>query len=182
MLQITQPRGDRLLSVPTKQARPYGIISDPQGRPWVALLGTNKLASVDPETMKLTEIDLPRMDARPRRVARTSDGQIWYVDYAESYLGSYDPNTKKIREWQTPGGRSGPYAMTADDKNRIWFVETIPHPNQLIGFNPATGQFLSQSNIPSGGGSVRHMVFDPQTNTIWFGTDTQRMGRARLPD
>ena len=153
-----------------------------EGQSWIALLGTNKLATVDPETMELTEIDLLRLDARPRRVGRTSDGQIWYVDYAQGYLGSYNPLTKKIREWKTPSADAGPYAMAVDSKDRIWFVETIPQPNRFVGFDPATESFFSQTDIPSGGGSVRHMVFDPQTDAIWFGTDTQTIGRARLPD
>ena len=157
-------------------------MSDPEGRPWIALLGTNKLATVDPETMALTEIDLPRPDARPRRVGRTSDVQIWYVDYAQGYLGNYNPDTKKIQEWKTPSKGAGPYAMGVDNKDRTWFVETIPQPNRFVGFDPATESFFSQTNIPSGCGSVRHMVFDPQTDAIWFGTDTQNVARARLPD
>jgi virginiamycin B lyase len=88
----------RLIPVPPRNARPYGIISDPQGRPWIALLDTNKLATIEPVTMKLTEIDLSEDDAQPRRVGRTSDGQIWYVDHAQGYLSRYNPRTKRIRE------------------------------------------------------------------------------------
>lgn len=39
-----------LIPVATRRARPYGIIVAPDGTPWVALLGTDKLASVDPGT------------------------------------------------------------------------------------------------------------------------------------
>ncbi len=106
----------------------------------------------------------------------------WYVDYAEGYLGSYDPTTKKFQEWQTPSGQSGPYAMAVDAKDRIWFVETLVQPNQFVGFDPATEEFFSETDIPSGGGSVHHRVFDAKTNVIWFGTDTQNIGRASLPD
>jgi streptogramin lyase len=35
--------------------------------------GTNKIASIDPETMTLTEYPLPNEGARPRRIALTSD-------------------------------------------------------------------------------------------------------------
>jgi virginiamycin B lyase len=115
-------------------------------------------------------------------MGRTSDGRIWYVDYAQGYLGSYNPETKKIREWKTPSKEAGPYAMAVDNKDRIWFVETIPQPNRFVGFDPMTEDFFSQTDIPSGGGSVRHMVFDPPTNAIWFGTDTGNIGRARLTD
>ena len=39
-----------LIPVPTRRSRPYGIIIAPNGTPWVALFGTNKLASIDPRT------------------------------------------------------------------------------------------------------------------------------------
>ena len=39
-----------LIPVPTPQARPYGLVTDSQGRPWVALLGTNNIATADGET------------------------------------------------------------------------------------------------------------------------------------
>ena len=57
-----------LIPVPTPDARPYGIIVAPDSTPWIALLGTNKLAAVDPDTLKLTEFVLPDDDAAPRRL------------------------------------------------------------------------------------------------------------------
>jgi virginiamycin B lyase len=171
-----------LVDVKTPRARPYGIIVDPEGRPWIVLLGTNKLATVDPVSMVLTEIDLPRKGARPRRIDRTADGRIWYVDYKDGYLGAYQPSDQSFQEWPAPSaGGSGPYAMAVDAEDRIWFVETAPSPNTLVGFDPKSGSYFSEDPIPSGAGSVRHMVFDAKTNALWFGTDTNNLGRAKLP-
>ena len=33
----------------------------------------------------------------------------------------------------------------------------------------------------SGGGTVRHMVYHSATRTIWFGTDTNQLGKAVIP-
>ena len=74
-------RSVQILPVPTEGARPYGIKIAPDGTVWVALFGTYKLASIDPQTMELTEHDLPREDSRPRRIGITSDGRIRYGDY-----------------------------------------------------------------------------------------------------
>jgi len=63
-LRLADRRID-LIPVPTEDARPYGIVVAPDGSPWIALLGTHKLASVDPETLKLTEHELPELDAAP---------------------------------------------------------------------------------------------------------------------
>lgn len=171
-----------LLEAPTPGARPYGIVVDPDGRPWIAEVGTNKLGTVDPVTMTYEEVVLPREGARPRRLQRTSDGAIWYVDYAEGYLGRYDPGTGDVREWRAPGAaQSGPYAMAVDDQDRLWFVETRQEPNRLVGFDPATESFFAQEPVPSGAGSVRHMVFHGPTRTIWFGTDANTIGRVFVP-
>jgi virginiamycin B lyase len=172
----------RLIRVPTERARPYGIALDSKGRPWVNLFGTNKLATVDPATFELREIELPRPGARSRRIGITSDDRVWYVDYAEGMLGAFDPATGRFQEWTLPGGAgSRPYAMAVDDRDRVWVVETGSQPNRLVGFDPRTQEFFSITPVPSGGGTVRHMIFHAPSRSIWFGTDANTIGRARIP-
>jgi virginiamycin B lyase len=179
---ITASREHRLIQVPTPSARPYGIVVDAQNRPWFAEVGTHKLGMVDPKTMTIREIPLPREDARPRRLEATSDGNVWYVDYAQGFLGKLNPATGIIKEWQTPGGTSArPYGMAVDHRDRIWFVECGPRPNRFVGFDPETEKFFSITEIESGGGTVRHMYFHHQSTEIWFGTDVNTIGRARVP-
>ena len=171
-----------VIHVPTANARPYGIKLDPDGRPWVVLVGSYKLFTIDPESLEGTEFDLPREAARPRRVELTSDGRVWYVDYAEGYLGAYNPESGEFREWRTPGAdKSGPYGMAVDKHDRLWFVETWQNPNSFVGFDPESETFFTSAPIQSGGGSVRHMVYDSKRNAVWFGTDTNYLGRADLP-
>jgi len=163
-------------------SRPYGIAMDSEDRPWVVLFNTNKIATVDPETFGLRTFDLPDPAARPRRIGITSDDIVWYVDYARGYLGRLDPATGAVREWAMPSGaRARPYGMAVDGDDRIWFVETGVRPNRLVGFDPATEDFFSSVPVESGAGTVRHMMFDEKTNTVWFGTDVGTVGRAVLP-
>lgn len=171
-----------LIRVPTERARPYGIVVDESGRPWIVEFGSYKIATVDPETMELKELELPDQSSRPRRLALTSDGMVWYVDYAQGRLGRLDPTSGEFAEWPMPGGaESRPYAMASDDRDRLWFVETGLSPNRLVGFDPATEEFFSTTEIPSGGGTVRHMVFYEPEREIWFGTDANTIGRASVP-
>lgn len=171
-----------IIDVPTPGARPYGIIMDQNmQRPWIALFGTHKLATVDPETMELKEIELPDENARPRRLAQTSDGMIWYGDYARGYVGRYNPENESFKEWALPSGeQSYPYAVTVDNRDHIWLVETGVAPNTFVGFDTDTKEFVSSTPIESGGGTVRNMVFHEPTNAIWFGTDTNYLGRADI--
>lgn len=170
-----------LVEVPTRGARPYGIKVAPDGTAWVALFGTNKLAEVDPKTLSLTEHELPWADARPRRLGVLSNGQVYYTDYRRGTLGHFDPGTRAAEEWQMPSGeRSRPYGMAIDARDRVWFVETGPSPNAFVGFAPDAEAFFSITPIPSGAGSVRHMDHHAPTGTIWFGTDANTIGRAKV--
>lgn len=175
----------KIVKMPTSQSRPYGIWMDSRDRPWIALFGINKLATIDPLSFAVTEVELPREKTLPRRIAVASDDTVWYVDYKEGYLGRYDDKsaaTSKIQEWLMPGKQqSRPYGMVVDDQDHIWFVETGLKPNRLVGFDTKNKSFFSQTNIPSGGGSIRHMYYHPASKTIWFGTDANTIGRALLP-
>jgi virginiamycin B lyase len=131
--------------------------------------------------MKLKEYALPWEDARPRRIQVTSDDQVWYVDWVRGSLGHLDPATGKVEEWVSPAGSgSKPYAMAVDSQDRLWFVETAPDPNQFVGFDPKTREFFSRTKVPSGGGTIRHMMFNRSAGEIWFGTDTNTIGRAKV--
>jgi virginiamycin B lyase len=175
----TASREIALHDVATAGARPYGLVVDGDDRPWAVLFGTNKLATV--VDGRVEEVTLPREDARPRRLVATGDGMIWYVDYAQGYLGRYDPARRAVAEWRTPGGeQSRPYAIAADDHGRLWLVETGPRPNRFVGFDPETETFTEPVEIESGGGTVRHMVFDAESRAVWFGTDTDTIARARI--
>lgn len=177
------PRSEQihLIRMPDR-SRPYGIKLDAQGNPWVVLFGTNRMVNIVHATHEVKMIDLPRESARPRRIAITPDQRVWYVDYADGMLGVYDPATGEFEEWASPGGeRSQPYALEVDDRGRIWYVEG-GSPNHFVGFDPAGEVFISNTPLPSGGGTVRHMMFDPRTRQIWFGTDTGNIGRAIIPE
>ena len=172
-----------VLKVPTANSRPYGIIADRNGTIWFNEFGVNKLASIDPKTLTITEYTQPNERTRGRRIATTSDGAIWYVDYGRGMLGRFDPATKKFEEWTNPGGaNSMPYAMGSDSKDRIWFVEAGVRPNRLVGFDPKTKEFFSQTQFGPESNTVRHMYYHEPENELWFGTDAGTIARAKLPD
>lgn len=171
-----------VVEVPGEAMRPYGIVVDSRDRPWIAFMGTNAIGTVDPASMELTLHRTPDEESIIRRIGLTSDDRVWWVDARRGWMGVYDPVADEMEQWRSPGGENtGLYAMVVDDRDRIWYVETAPDPNRFIGFDPATEEFFSITEVPSGGGAVRHMVFDPETDAIWFGTDTHTIGRAVVP-
>lgn len=174
-------RSVQLIKVPTGRSRPYGIVVDSENIPWAVEFGSNKLIRVDPDSMVLREIELPNAESRPRRLAITSDGAVWYGDHSRGYLGRYRPETGEFAEWPMPGGAgSQPYGMAVDRNDKIWIVETGISPNRFVGFDAAAERFVSITDIPSGGGSVRHMNYFEPAGEVWFGTDTNYIGRAKV--
>ena len=179
----------RLVEAPTTEggprgpgsSRPYGIVIDSNDRPWVALFNTNMIATVDPESFELSTFELPE-GALPRRIGITSDDIVWYGDWRRGTLGRLDTGSGEVTEFPLPSGEEArPYGIAVDDSNRIWVVEVGPRPNNFVGFDPVTSQFFSQTLPESGGRTIRHMYFDPNTNSIWFGADANTIGVAKLP-
>ena len=161
--------------------RPYGLKMDSRDRPWATLFGTNQLVMVDPGTFEPTYYELPE-GARPRRLVIDSRDIVWYVDYARGYLGRVNPETSEVTEWANPSGEGArPYGVAIDEHDRVWFVETGVRPNRFVGFDTRTEQYISEVDVASGGGTIRHMYFDPKTSVVWFGTDVNTVGRAVLP-
>lgn len=150
----------QLKSSPTPHSIPYGIAVSSKGIPYYCEFGTNKIASIDPDNMKIKEYALPE-GARPRRLAITND-VIYYTDFSRGYLGRFDPKSGKIDEHASPGGpKSQPYGIAATLDGMLWYSESGIRPNTIVRFNPTSKSFSSWP-IPSGGGVVRNMASTPE--------------------
>jgi virginiamycin B lyase len=169
----------RLKRSPTPNSKPYGIVINTKGIPIFCEFGTNKLASIHPDTMEITEYLLPE-GARPRRLTVAPANMIFYTDYARGYLGRLDPEQKKIEEWVSPGGpESKPYGIAATPDGMIWFSESGVRPNTIVRFDPKTRAF-STWPIPSGGGVIRHMVATPDGNVYIACSGVNKVGIVRV--
>jgi len=144
----------------TPNSVPYGIAVNSKGTPFFCEFGTNKLASINPDTMEVTDYLLSE-GTRPRRLAIASDDTIYYTDYARGRLGRFDPSKRQIKEWPSPGGLgSRPYGIAITPDGAVWYSESGLNPNTIVQFDPRTESFASWP-IPSGGGVVRNMVSTP---------------------
>jgi virginiamycin B lyase len=169
-----------LFKLPEKGLRPYGITVDSKDRVWIALFGSNQLGLIYPRSKSVQLIQLPDRRSRPRRVEVGKKGMIWFGDYRLGYLGRYDPVSGHFQEWQLPGGSdSQPYGMAIDHRNHIWLAEG-GNPNRLVEFDPVKQAFISITEISNARGSIRHMYFDANDQSIWFGEDSNFIGRVRL--
>ncbi|MBI2833181.1 MAG: lyase [Acidobacteria bacterium] len=164
---------------PSPNARPYGIVVNSKGVPFFDLFNTNKIGSIDPKTLEITEYGLPD-GARPRRIAIDANDLVYYTDYARGFLGRLDPATRQVKEFASPGGPiSRPYGITPRADGTIWYSESGVEPNTLVRFDPKTESFQKWT-IPSGGGVVRHMVTAPNGD-LWLAcSGVNKIARARI--
>ena len=104
---------------------------------------------------------------------------VWYVDYRRGKIGLVVEGGGFQREWDLPSGeQSRPYGMAIDKDDRVWLVEPGIQPNRFIGFDTESEEFIDAIDVPSGGGTIRHMHDYEATDAIWFGTDVNTVGRA----
>ncbi len=150
-----------LKEVPTAESHPYGIVVTAKGVPIFCEFNSNKLGSINPETLEIREYVLPE-GARPRRLTTNPDGLIYYSDYARGFLGRLDTASGKVEEWPSPGGpTSRPYGIASTRDGMVWYSESGTKPNTVVAFDPKTKSF-QRWPIPSGGGVVRNMVATPE--------------------
>jgi virginiamycin B lyase len=146
-----------LKEVPTESALPYGIQINSKGIPIFCELGTNKMASINPQTLAITEYTLPE-GVRPRRLAIAADDTVYFTDFKSGHLGTLNTATRAVKLYASPGGaESNPYGITITPDGMVWYSESGVQPNTIVQFDPKSQKF-ARANIPSGGGVVRNMA------------------------
>jgi len=168
----------KLITMPTPRSRPYGILVSPKGVPTLCLFGTNKLVTIDPNTLAVKEHVLPNAASRPRRIALVGD-EVYYSDFSRGYLGRLNLATGAHKEWLSPSGaQSQPYGIVVA-KGAIWYNESFAKPNTIVRFDPKTEKFQSWA-IPGGGDIVRKMDVTPDGNPVTANSLVNQVGLVEV--
>jgi virginiamycin B lyase len=169
----------KLVTSPTPNSRPYGLVINSKGVPVFVEFGSNKIATVDPDTMAIKEYPLPNAASRPRRLALTPDDVVWYADFPRGYLGRLDLTTGSHKEWPSPSGpKSEPYGIVFT-KGALWYNESGAKPNTIVRFDPKTEQFQTWA-IPGGGDIVRNMDVTPDGNPVTANSLANQVGLVEV--
>jgi virginiamycin B lyase len=169
----------KLVTSPTPNSRPYGLVINSKGVPVFVEFGTNKIATIDPKTMAIKEYALPSPASRPRRLALSPDDVVWYADFSRGYLGRLDLATGEHKEWASPSGpQSQPYGIVFT-KGAIWYNESGAKPNTIVRFDPKTEKFQSWA-IPGGGDIVRNMAVNRDGNPVTANSLVNQVGLVEV--
>jgi len=171
----------KLVTMPGEKSRPYGLMINSKGVPYVVEFGAPKIASFDPQTMAIKEYPLPNAGARPRRLAFQNDDTIWYTDFPRGMLGRLDLKTGAVKEWESPSGpKSEPYGIVFT-KGALWYNESGAKPNTIVRFDPTSEKFQSWA-IPGGGDIVRNMDVTPDGNPVTANSLANQVGLVSVED
>jgi virginiamycin B lyase len=169
----------KLVSSPTPNSRPYGLMINSKGIPVFVEFGANKVATIDPKTMEIKEFPLPNTAVRPRRLALASDDIVYYSDFARGFLGRLDLSNGQVKEWQSPSGpNSQPYGI-AFTKGAVWYNESNAKPNTIVRFDPKTEKFQTWS-IPGGGDIVRNVDVTRDGNVALANSLVNQIGLVEI--
>jgi virginiamycin B lyase len=180
MGRLDPKTGDiKIIKSLTPNSRPYGLQISSKGVPVVALFGTNKIATIDPDSLAVKEYTLPDRGARPRRLALANDDTVYYADFARGYLGRLDLRSGAVKEWQSPSGpQSQPYGI-AFTKGAVYYNESNAKPNTMVRFDPATEKFQTWV-IPGGGDIVRNVDVTRDGNVVTANSLVNQIGLLEL--
>ncbi len=131
---------------------PYGIDITPDGKAWIARLHTDEIASVDPDTGKVTMVKTPF--SAPRRLRSDREGNLWITAFNESQIVRYTPSTGEFMRLDlpvVPKGSDTPYSLNVDRvRNQVWVNGT--NSDSVYRYDIAT---LTWSMFPM----QRHVTF-----------------------
>lgn len=138
---------------------PYGIDVTPDGKVWIARLHTDEIASIDPDTARVTMIPTPLH--APRRLRADSDGNLWITMFSESAILRYQPESRAFTAFDlpvAPKGSETPYSLNVDRKNRrVWVTGTNSDSVQCLDIASGTWRFFP---LPRRATFTRDVEFD----------------------
>jgi streptogramin lyase len=117
------------ISVPARR-----VTVDSKGTVWVCEYFGNKIASIDPETGKVTEYDLPLKYGNPYDLWPDAEDNIWVENAVYNSLVKFEPATKKWTYYPFPELRAHTPKLDRDPQGNFWF--TLGRPSGLASLRP----------------------------------------------
>ena len=139
---------------------PYGIDVDPlTGMIWYSRLFGDKIGSIDPDTLDVTEYDSPVRG--PRRMRFDDEGILWVTGYSEGTLARIEPREYITKVYNMPefaeGYRPAPYSLGVNPITQdIWVNENMT--DRIYRFIPDEERWIVYP-IPLSGTYTRDVDF-----------------------
>jgi copper transport protein len=154
--------------IPTPDARPAGVTSDPRGNIWFAEAGAGSIAKVDTATGNITEfkpkVSSETLDEPAAVLADPNSYDIYIAEHSGHTITVYNSLLGTFRDYASIDEGGLPFGMALDSYGNLWFAQ---HEIDKLGLiDPRTGEG-TEANIPITGSFVQWITSD-NDGRIWF--------------
>ncbi len=152
----------------------FQAMPDPKGRYWFTLIGSNRMASLDPETGEIFTVDTPRDDGESAMhsglysTVITRDGKRAWFSQLSGGIGAVNTETGKIDVYLPMPQGAGPRRMAIDDQD-VLYVPMFGTGEILI-YDSKTDKELGRVMMPDPNNASYSAVWDPWRRVVWLGT------------
>jgi streptogramin lyase len=152
----------------------FQAMPDPKGRYWFTLIGSNRMASLDPATGDITTVDVPK---RPGEAAMhsslygaviTHDGKRVWFSQLSGGVGAINTETSKVDVYLPMPQGAGPRRMAIDDQD-VLYVPMFGT-GELMIYDSKTDKELARVAMPDPSNASYSAVWDPWRKVVWLGT------------
>jgi virginiamycin B lyase len=120
--QITSEGVAREVSIPTKNANPFGITAGPDGSVWFTEITANQIGRFNPLSATFAEFPIPTQQSSPGFITSGPDGALWFTEFNANQIGRIT-TTGGMTEFLVPTKGSGPNGITSGPDGALWFTE-----------------------------------------------------------
>jgi virginiamycin B lyase len=113
-------------TVPTGGARPYTIVTGPDGALWFTESNANKLGRILPSGL-IAEFPVPTADSGPYGIAVGADGNIWFTERFADQIARFSPTTHLLTEFPIDTPFAQPWEIAPGPDGKLWFTEEDVH-------------------------------------------------------
>ena len=169
----------KLVTSPTPRSNPYGMVITSKGVPYFCEFGTNKLASIDPETLSIHEYlcrtPTAARGASPSRPMASSGIRISRAVPSDVSI----PPPARPANSPLQADRNRSHMELRLPKAQFGTASSGVRPNTLVRFNSVTAKFQTWA-IPSGGGVVRNMMTTHDDNIVIAESGVDRVALVEI--
>ena len=147
---------------------------DTQGRYWFTLIGSNRMARLDPRTGEAVMVDTPRRDDQSALHAAlygaviTRDGKRVWFSQLSGGVGAVNTETGKVDVYLPLAQGAGPRRMALDDQDVLYVP--LFGTGELLIYDSTSDTELARVMMPDPNNAAYSAVWDPWRRVIWIGT------------
>lgn len=108
--------------VAKQPARPYTIVTGPDGNLWFTLSDLNAIGRITPSGT-IRRFKLPTADSHPYGITVGPDGNLWFTERISNAIGVMDTHGHLLHEYPVPTPNAQPWDIALGGDGALWFTE-----------------------------------------------------------